>query len=174
MSAPIKCDGCNEEAPRDDNNMIVPLQRCSRCRQAFYHDRICQAKHFKQHRPICLLASNAYANRKVASQQADQGFSVPKQRNSFDSIDTDSRSLYTVQQIAGKGKSVIAATSLEAGSFLPSNQDEGISPLVHPVIFQSCRRTHCVWCFEELSESRKQNLFEHSIACLFVYMPRTN
>lgn len=161
MSTPIKCAGCHKEAHRS-NGMTIPLKRCSRCRKAFYHDRICQAKHYKQHRAVC--ASNLSVNGVVDDQRIVQDVS----QQALDSPDLNNRSLFSIEYIPGKGKSLVTATSLDTGCFIPSNQDEGIPPLVHPAIFQSCRRTHCVWCFGILRDSTKLALFDHSIASYFV------
>jgi hypothetical protein len=92
--------------------------------------------------------------------------------NESKAIYEDDRSFYSIQHISGKGKSLIARIPLDAGSFIPSNQTEGILPLVHPVLFQSCRRRHCTWCFEELSSSTKQILlFDHSVVSYIICSP---
>jgi SET and MYND domain-containing protein len=171
MLTSVICAGCQKE-PRSVNGIIVPLQRCSRCKKAFYHDRICQAKHYKQHRAACTLASNSSGNKapKVA-QILLQGDHKDKPQNQSKAIGEGNRSFYSIQHIYGKGKSLIANIALDAGCFIPSNQAEGILPLVHPVLFQSCRRSHCAWCFEELSSSTKQILFDHSVASYIVCSP---
>ena len=48
------CDGCGKPAFRDtESGDIIPLKRCSRCRQVYYHNLTCQKEHFKQHRKHC-------------------------------------------------------------------------------------------------------------------------
>lgn len=164
MSTSLTCAGCNKEAYRR-NGTTVPLKRCSRCKQVYYHDRTCQEKHYREHRAVCLPVSNPSA---VEGERTDQVLPAKTPRNAGDTWSEDIQSVCSVKNIHGKGNFLVAVNSLESGSCIPNKKDEGIPPLVHPVLLRSCRRTHCAWCFGDLSERTKQCLMDNSIVSYFV------
>ena len=52
------CDGCSDPVLPDDPDKSK-LVRCSRCQDAWYHNRDCQRAHYPQHRQLCKQKASA-------------------------------------------------------------------------------------------------------------------
>jgi SET domain/MYND finger len=126
-SSQSTCDGCGLP-PRlqPDGLSEVPLKRCARCRQAAYHDAECQRQHYKIHKSSC--------------------------RQSL-STATTARTRYPfVIQQRDKEKCLVTDRELRPGeAVLTAEGNASFRPLVPPVLFRSCRTTHCAVCFGKLS-----------------------
>lgn len=158
------CDGCGK-APRrlvvDKNNtqeapVVVPLQRCSRCKSVLYHDEICQRNHWKQHRKLCRQLASA----------GNQG--------KWDRMENKKNSAghhYRVEERKGRGKCLLASRTFSPGERISSSRCAGKAeacpcsssssseslndthlflPMVPPVLNEAHRLTHCAYCFGRL------------------------
>jgi hypothetical protein len=68
-----RCHGCGMSR----ECFFLPLKKCARCGQAFYHSRDCQKKHWKHHKAVCSPTTNlpgldsfAYYNSKAPTDPA--------------------------------------------------------------------------------------------------------
>jgi hypothetical protein len=113
-----RCDGCGKEAHRTTSNDSVPLKRCSRCRQAFYHNASCQKMHYRQHRKACRLAHHQsdFVIRELPGR--GKGVVAVRSLQPFESLCT---------------------TTTDNSSL--------VAPMVLPVLHHQCRRERCVVCF---------------------------
>jgi MYND finger/SET domain len=124
------CDGCGLPPRVQPNGLgAVPLKRCARCRQAAYHDAECQRQHYKIHKSSC---------RQSLSTRTTTGTSFP----------------FIIQQ-RGKEKCLVTDRKLRPGeAVLTAQGNASFQPMVPPVLFRSCRTTHCAVCFGKLSLQR--------------------
>jgi hypothetical protein len=66
MDATRTCDGCSDPVMPDDPDKSK-LVRCSRCQDAWYHNRDCQRAHYPQHRQLCKQKAAALRKRGKAT-----------------------------------------------------------------------------------------------------------
>ncbi|KAL7489131.1 hypothetical protein ACHAW6_014721 [Cyclotella cf. meneghiniana] len=160
------------------------LQRCSRCKSAWYHDIECQKQHYPKHKAQCRRISHAsFASLLVAT--ADKSTVAAKsssprratpQEECDSSIEIDSNSsAETKSEISykhplveckvhdGKGRSLIAISDMYIGCHPldPSSSDVNTKgwcrPLVPPVLLESERISRCAYCFQKIQPTNPPN-----------------
>lgn len=131
---PNLCHGCGRP-PRvcEVTNVVIPLKKCSRCGQSFYHDAECQRRHYKEHKKICQVI--AKENMLVKRHIHDQSVSVKGSSNHFQ-----------VQKRTDGELGLFAMQDIDASH---SMQFFAMAP---PILFKEFRRTHCAMCFREVRD----------------------
>ena len=115
-----------------------PLLKCTRCQQAFYHDRRCQQDHYPKHKIECRRF--AKKNTSTATVTISSSITTTAAR----------KSLVECRQIEGRGRSLFATSSLLAGCHpLPSNNGT-CEAIAHPVLLASMRQSRCAYCFQKI------------------------
>ena len=129
------CDACG--LPPSPN---TPLLQCTRCKRAHYHDRRCQREHYPEHKAECrrIAASDAAASSSSSSATASDTASPP-QTTTFAECRT----------VEGRGRSLIATSSMSIGSHPLTSLCE---PIAHPVLLESHRTSRCSYCFKSIRD----------------------
>jgi SET domain len=134
VQSPHRCDGCGRP-PRlcEITNAVIPLKKCSRCCQSFYHDADCQRKHRKEHKKICEVFSK------------ENGL-VKRLINDTDASNREKLDLFQVQRRTDAELGLFAMREIDAARRVP------FRALAPPILFANFRRTHCALCFQEVRD----------------------
>jgi hypothetical protein len=132
MSATRCCDGCGRPPHVCEGN-VVPLKKCSRCGQSFYHDAECQRKHHKVHKKACAII--AQENLLVKLHFNDQTTCINKNSD-----------LFQIQKRSDGEMGLFATHDLDASHGIR------FRPLAPPILFANFRRAHCALCFQEVRD----------------------
>lgn len=162
-----RCSYC-QLLPTDPGNK---LKRCSRCHNAWYHDAVCQRKHFPAHKKECRR------RRQQQQQQSDtfdniNGFRDDNSSNNSLQIDNINDHIisspqFAVQERNGRGKCLVALSKIQKGERIISSKLKSSSsstadynydekgkyfwrPLILPVLYEEYRTSRCALCFNQL------------------------
>ncbi|KAL7540878.1 hypothetical protein ACHAXR_010680 [Thalassiosira sp. AJA248-18] len=138
----VKCDACG--LPPLPNKRLL---ECTRCKQAYYHDRRCQQNHYPKHKATC---------RRIAAAAAAAAKEAGTTSHPTPTADAPTRkSLVECRSIDGKGRSLIATSPLAIGCHpLPTTTNDGLcEPIAHPVLIESMRTSRCAFCFQLIHNS---------------------
>ena len=149
------CDGCGKPPRRSTDDKLESYQqlmRCSRCRKAFYHDRICQKLHYRDHKKYCNSTVNF---RKGGLRENISAKEKQQQRRPFGS----SNPSYSCELKEGRGRCMVSTCKMAVGrriaptlSAAPGTSGSPFAPFVLPVLTRSNRSIRCACCFGSLSE----------------------
>lgn len=143
------CHGCGQPARRrrrcpstlaiseiadkaTEESEVIPLQRCSRCKNVFYHDAICQRNHFQKHRKECRPPENSQSDVLRPQQQYQQTIKtkeenlmeIPLMTSAIDYSPENRRVTLpkgvSVCEKQGRGKCLVATTEIAAGELISS------------------------------------------------------
>ena len=140
------CHACSSPPLRDGNDQPIKMLRCSRCKNAWYHNVKCQRNHYKKHKEKCHLDATKETEDKRKEEQLKYRCEVRKNH----------------------GKSMIASTDIPEGTRIccplggggggghdsssTSNiGDQGFQSIVPPVLVASDRQSRCSVCFQSLT-----------------------
>jgi len=150
------------------------LKRCSRCHNAWYHDNVCQRKHFPAHKKECRRNQHQQQQPQFNTVNNINGFRYDNSSNNSLQIDninnhTISYLQFAVQERKGRGKCFVALSKIQKGErIIPSklespspspsatdhNYDEKGNdfwrPLILPVLYEEYRTSRCALCFNQL------------------------
>ncbi|KAI2495655.1 methyltransferase [Fragilaria crotonensis] len=121
-----RCRGCGLP-PRETDGVLIRLKRCSRCKQAWYHDADCQRKDLKRHR----------------RQEC---------KSSEQPITQSQNELFHVEKREGRGNCLVASSPLKLGCILLEDKQ----PLVPPVLRHEYSLQRCAACFGKLKSRTYQ------------------
>lgn len=121
-----RCRGCGLP-PRETDGVLIRLKRCSRCKQAWYHDADCQRKDLKRHR----------------RQEC---------KSSEQPITPSQNELFHVEKREGRGNCLVASSPLKLGCILLEDKQ----PLVPPVLRHEHSLQRCAACFGKLKSRTYQ------------------
>mmetsp|Transcript_26853 Transcript_26853/g.30735 ORF Transcript_26853/g.30735 Transcript_26853/m.30735 type:complete len:684 (+) Transcript_26853:19-2070(+) len=141
------CDGCKELAYKDKDGNFLKMLRCSRCKNAWYHNVSCQRRHYKEHKDVCRKISSTTISKTVKNSN----------KNSLDKSSMVTIPSYRceISNINNRGRCMNANKKLKKGSRIhPSeSKKENFQPIVPPVLFLSERKSRCALCFGKLPTS---------------------
>lgn len=125
------CSACGLPPRKTKEGNLQPLKRCSRCKQAWYHDLTCQRKHFPTHKKTCTPRP-------------------PSQNASIVSGTLKVQKL-VVEQREGRGNCLVTTSSIQKGRRIFTEAINGFcQPLVPPALHQDSRSSRCAFCFQRL------------------------
>lgn len=124
-------------AVSEGGNVVIPLKRCSRCRQVWYHDLACQKNHFPKHKKECRQWAGS-----VVPVTDDGGKTNSQTRNLK----------VRVEARPSRGNCLVASETIRKQERIISGSggDNSWSPLVPPVLLESQRWSRCTFCFKKL------------------------
>jgi hypothetical protein len=125
------CHGCGRPPYHNVNGIMIPLKRCSRCKQAWYHNSDCQRKDLKRHRQ-------------------QEGCSAFKQVIEQLPV-SEEKQLYYIMRQEKKGKCVMASKLLRKGDIVLLDKN----PIVPPVLREEYRLQRCAICFAKLNHNNQ-------------------
>ena len=155
------------------------LKQCTRCKNAWYHDTVCQRQHYPQHKEECRLAAARETNNAVPS-SSSVGATAAVTARTRDESESNDDDVHTssedddddvIQKIvykhplskcqvldSNRGRSLIAECNMYIGAhpLNPIHEDVSVDgwcePLVPPVLTECERHSRCSYCFNLLDE----------------------
>ena len=155
------------------------LKQCTRCKNAWYHDTVCQRQHYPQHKEECRLAAARETNNAVPS-SSSVGATAAVTARTRDESEGNDDDVHTssedddddvIQKIvykhplskcqvldSNRGRSLIAECNMYIGAhpLNPIHEDVSVDgwcePLVPPVLMECERHSRCSYCFNLLDE----------------------
>lgn len=133
-----------------DGRSIIPLKRCARCQQVWYHDIDCQKRHYVTHKKDC----RRWAQNRTASIARVPDETIP------DACTLKVR----VEPRSGRGNCLVASQQILKGERITPGLDnvDYWDPLVLPVLLEHQRRIRCTLCFGVLDPSIEPYCYEPS------------
>lgn len=137
------CSFCGLPPKRAEAGTLIPLKRCSRCHQAWYHDIDCQRKHFSVHKKEC---------KKLAQEIKKIGISAMNGDDVQPWVQVDSHP--TRGQILVAAKEVPKLSRItDTTSNIKDEHEAYWQPIVPPVLLEELRFQRCAYCFATLPEN---------------------
>lgn len=135
------CEGCGKPPlVHEDGVSVIPLKRCTRCRQTSYHGSDCQRRHYKDHKAACRKA-------------------LPHSQQRLERVADAASVLFQVQERNDKEKCLKAVRNVNPGQALISADGKPyFRSIAPPVLFHARRKTYCAVCFNAVAYSTGMTL----------------
>lgn len=124
---------------KQEEEEIIPLKKCTRCQAAAYHDVACQKRHYPIHKKVCRkIRAREEAEKESRIGTSDDKNIIVASRNG----NNKDNAWFRIEQRPSKGNCMVSTRVIQ-----PDERLGEFLPIALPVLFESCRSSHCAICF---------------------------